>query len=275
MLVYCDLSFFAHNKLDIIEKIIDHYNIQVKKDIVVYSVGGNNHNDRKLQHFKKIFYTAEPILTNKDADFIIGFIPTHDKYIRLTNYERLEKCSYGLEYNIYHSLNMNWKLNTKKDFCCFIVSNPNCKQRNTFYELLNQYKKVDSLGQFKKNSDILNGIPRGSEEYYKIISKYKFIICFENVSQQYYLTEKIYNAFKSNVIPIYYGDPNITDIFNENTFINIKSPNDFSQTIELIKQLDNNDELYNNYFKEQPVLNDTLHDNRINDSIHKIYELLI
>lgn len=109
---------------------------------------------------------------------------------------------------------------------------------------------------------------------YHIISKYKFIICFENKFKQYYLTEKIYNAFKSNCIPIYYGDPSVTDIFNEKTFINIKKRDSFSKTIELIKLLDNNDELYNNYFKEKPVLKPDLHDSRVDNSIHKIYKLL-
>ena len=163
----------------------------------------------------------------------------------------------------------------KKKFCCFIVSNPNCLIRNKFYELLSEYKKIDSLGKYKNNCDILKNISRGSNDYYNIISEYKFIICFENLLKSYYIDEKIYNAFKSNTIPIYWGDPNVTDIFNEKAFINVDNISCFTKTIELITLLDNNDELYNNYFNHKPVIDPEIHDKRVDNSINKIYELLI
>ena len=271
VLIYCDLWT---PKLDIIEKIINHYNTEIKENILIYSVFGKKYKNQKFKNFSKLFYTAESILSNEEADYIIGFLPTNGKCIKLINYERIQKCEKGLEYKIYYSLNLNWKLMNKTKFCCFIVSNSRCSERNDFYELLNKYKKVDSLGKFKNNCDILKNINFNSKDYYDVISEYKFIICFENVSKQYYLTEKIYNAFKSNCIPIYWGDPNVTDIFNEKTFIKIENRDSFSKKIELIKLLDNNDELYNNYFKEMPVLNPDLHDNRVDDSIDKIHKLL-
>jgi len=271
-LIYTDF-WVKGMKLDIIEKIIKYYNIKVKKNILIYSGKGKNHSNNRFNDFLKIFYTGESNHTAKEADYIIGFLPTKGKYIRLTNYERLEKSN-DLDYKIYHSLNLNWKSIRKTKFCCFIVTNGACEIRNNFYNLLNTYKKVDSLGKYKNNCDILTNISRKSKDYYDIISQYKFIICFENKSNPYYLTEKIYNAFISNIVPIYWGDPNVTDIFNKETFINVKNTDCFSKTIELIQLLDNNEELYNNYFKEKPVLNPNVHDRRVDNSISKIYNLL-
>ena len=261
-------------KLHIIEKIIKDYNIEIKNNILVYSKFGKNHYDKKYKNFIKIFYTAESILTDNDADYIIGSLPTNNNYIQLTNYERIEKYKYGLDYKLYQTLNLHWKTKTKTKFCCFIVSNSTGNVRNKIFDLLNQYKKVDSLGKYKNNCDILKNIIICTDEYYDIISQYKFIICFENTSRPYYLTEKIYNAFKSGTIPIYWGDPHVTDIFNEKTFINIENNPDYTKIIELIKLLDNNDELYNEYFKNNPIINPELHDKRLNNDIKKIRNIL-
>ena len=285
VLVYSNLW---SDKLDIIEKIIDHYNIIVKDNIIVYSVFPYQQYIRKnfkaweklnkeYKNYKKIFYTGESIFSDKNANYIIGFLPTHDNYIKLDVHERSELSIYGIDYRIYQSLNLNRKIPNKTKFCCFIVSNPNSPFRNNFFQSLSKYKKVDSLGKYKKNSNILDNIKVDTPKYYEVLSQYKFIICFENNSKEYYLTEKIYNAFKANILPIYWGDPNVTDFYNEKTFINIKnnSYNSVINAIELVKKIDQNDDLYNNYFKENPVLNPELHDNRVQNSIDKIRDLLI
>ena len=80
VLIYCDL-WGRTSKLDIIEKIINNYNIEIKKNILIYSVFGNKYKNIKFSKFLKIFYTAESILSNEEADYIIGFIPSNNKYI--------------------------------------------------------------------------------------------------------------------------------------------------------------------------------------------------
>ena len=261
-------------KLHIIEKIIKVNNIELKNDILVYSKFGINHLNKKYKNFIKIFYTAESKLTDNDADYVIGSLPTNNNHIQLTNYERIEKNKYGLDFKLYQTLNSTWKLKEKTKFCCFIVSNSTGDVRNKIFNLLNQYKKVDSLGKYKNNCDILNNIIISTDKYYDIISQYKFIICCENTSKPYYLTEKIYNAFKSGTIPIYWGDPCVTDIFNEKTFINVENNPNYTKIVELIKLLDNNDDLYNEYFKNNPIINPELHDKRLNNDIKKICNIL-
>ena len=247
---------------------------------IVFIFGKIFGNDKKYLHekyndFLKIFYTEEGQLTEKNAHYIIGFIPTNENYIQLLPFERVHKVQYGLDFKLYQTLNSNWKLKEKTKFCCFIVSNPKCSKRNEFFKLLNKYKKVDSLGRYENNCDLLKNINNFySDQYYKVISQYKFIICFENKSKPYYVTEKIYTAYKSNVVPIYWGDPKVTNVFNPKTFINIGKYADFNKYIDLIKLLDNNSELYNEFFKHKPIVEPKLHDDRVNDNIEKIRNLL-
>lgn len=56
----------------------------------------------------------------------------------------------------------------------------------------------------------------------KTLSKYKFNICFENIAQDYYVTEKIIDCFVAGTIPIYLGAPNIREIIPHEAFINLR-----------------------------------------------------
>jgi hypothetical protein len=71
------------------------------------------------------------------------------------------------------------------------------------------------------------------------------MICFENESTDYYLTEKIGNAYLAGCIPIYWGMKNIENIINPKCFIHIKGEEDFEKALIIIKELDQNEEMYN------------------------------
>lgn len=55
-----------------------------------------------------------------------------------------------------------------------------------------------------------------------IISRYKFAICFENMSYPGYVTEKIIDCFSASVIPIYMGAPDICDFIPREAFIDLR-----------------------------------------------------
>jgi hypothetical protein len=193
--------------------------------------------------------------------------------------------------NIYKNLNEKWldygsRLtienldDIKPKFCCFIVSNPLCWERNEFFKLLCKYKNVDSYGKLFKNVDIITP-PRGNKKkYYELISKYKFMITFENNSLDWYHTEKIYNSFQACTIPIYWGDPLIMNTYNLRTFIHIdKNDNKdlqlcyFTKAIDSIIYLDINKSAYINYFKYKPVINDNMEDERLCNNIYYLMNL--
>lgn len=143
----------------------------------------------------------------------------------------------------------------QRKFCLFVVSNPRCEIRNNFFKKLCAYKKVDSCGKVLNNTEII--APRDFKEYEHFCSQYKFMICFENSSDPYYITEKIVNGFLGNTIPIYWGCPNSKKWLNPKSFLYLPesaTENEMNILIEQIKELDNNHEKYNQYFSE-PLIN--------------------
>lgn len=145
----------------------------------------------------------------------------------------------------------------KPKFCCFIVSNPRFNPRNKLFTILkiimnlnnntnldninfndNNNYHIHSLGKFMKNVDII--IPdreNQTDAYINLISQYQFMIAAENIFLPWYHTEKIYNCFLAGTVPIYLGDPLISNIYNTNNFINI----DTSTIFNNIKENDNFD----------------------------------
>jgi len=141
------------------------------------------------------------------------------------------------------------KLNHVKDkFCLFAVSNPKNEKRNHFFQMLSQYKKVDSCGKFMNNLGMrCPGKTHLSPEFLYFISNYKFMICFENSSLKHYLTEKLFNAYSNGTIPIYWGCPNIDEYVNLSSILYLKpdySQNDVDELIRTIIMLDNDDIMY-------------------------------
>lgn len=183
---------------------------------------------------------------------------------------------------IYRDLALSWsrvKLGLKTRFCCFIVSNPACWQRNNFFDMLSKYKPVDSLGKYKRRlpADITR-VPERSDQdaYFGLLAQYKFMITFENNSLAWYNTEKIFNAFQAGIVPIYWGDPLISMVYNPECFIWVKTESsllpqyaEFKRAINVVKLLDTNDELYMAMFnKAHGLMRDAqAEDKRLEESI--------
>jgi hypothetical protein len=53
-----------------------------------------------------------------------------------------------------------------------------------------------------------------------VLPKYRFSLCYENIKDEPgFITEKIFDCFRANCVPIYWGASNITDYIDQNTFI--------------------------------------------------------
>jgi GR25 family glycosyltransferase involved in LPS biosynthesis len=128
------------------------------------------------------------------------------------------------------------KLEQKKKFCAFIVSNPTNQVRNTAFQTLSMYKQVDSAGRLFNNvgNAILTEIAGGGGGELKkleFLRDYKFAITYENNRGEGYITEKLLAAKAAGCVPIYWGALNIHDDFPAGSFINA---NVFSTPDELI-----------------------------------------
>ena len=141
--------------------------------------------------------------------------------------------------------NARRKLESNLGFCNFIYSHAS-EPRDEFFRLLSQYKYVDALGPRLNNTSTKP--TRGDKDWYalsiKMKSDYKFSIAMENASSKGYTTEKIISSLQAHTVPIYWGDPAVTDFINPKAFINCNDYSSFDEVIERVKEIDNDDELW-------------------------------
>lgn len=230
----------------------ENYDVEIvnddSADYVFFSVFGDEHwfvPDRCV----KIFYTGENICPDFNAcDYAIGFerLDFGDRYLRLPNFyctSHFLKSTEIMESGIYRNKSEEALLNRK--FCSFVVSqssgNPT---RFKIFEKLSTYKLVDSGGRWKNNV----GGPVIDKLAFQ--SQYKFCLVGENASHFGYTTEKIIEAYASGCVPIYWGDPNITSVFNSKSFINANEYCSLDDLLADVKKIDNDPSQYLTMMKE-------------------------
>jgi len=213
--------------------------------------------DQTLKHSKdwkfKILYIGEPHFPNFDNyDIILAphestnniiDLPLYVNYIHNNNFmERL--------------MNRPFISTIPENFCLFIVSNGNCPIRNKMFHMLNRYKKVHSYGRYENNMNRHLDFNYWTEDYFRFLSTYKFIICFENSKVGTYSTEKIINAYMGQTIPIYWSSHHIHNVFNPDSMIFLydESENSFEQIMDTIVELDSDDDKYLEFIN-RPIFN--------------------
>ena len=135
-----------------------------------------------------------------------------------------------------------------KKFITMICGNKHSTDRNELYsERLNiiQYFEQNNiefdLYGFGWNKSDRTSYRGKVEDKLYTMAKYKFSICFENMkSKSGYITEKIFDAFFSGCVPVYYGAEDISRFIPENTFIDYRK---FDSLDELYLYLHSMDEI--------------------------------
>ena len=231
-------------------------------DYVFFSLWGDEHL-RVPDRCIKIFYTGEHICPDfNTCDYAMGFdwLTYGDRYFRLPHY-----AIYGRECPLMETKHLDIdrddirKKHSK--FCSFTVSNNNrCDAiREKFFYELNKYKQVDSGGRWNNNV----GGPVKDKLLFD--EEHKFSIAFENISHRGYTTEKIVQAFAARTIPIYWGDPDITKVFNPKAFINVMDYSSLDEVVAKVREIDMDDNLYFEMLLEPAIIEDKYSI----DSLHK------
>lgn len=208
----------------------------ITPDVLIHSAFGKNF---LKYNCLRIFFSGENLRSDfYFIDYSISFdFLNNDNHLRFPLYYLYIKEShlrYGTEE----------VLKNKNGFCSFVVSNPHCTIRNNFFHKLSKYKKVDSGGKVFNNTGSL------VKNKYEFLKNYKFNIAFENSSYPGYTSEKIYDAFASSAIPIYWGNKLIKEDFESGSFVNYYDFKSENELIDFIIFLDENDDKYIEMYKK-------------------------
>lgn len=116
--------------------------------------------------------------------------------------------------------------------------------------------EVHSFGKVLNNRSLEDdpyiGAGLGPESFQfkeKLVSQYKFSLAFENAIAEDYVTEKFFQPLIAGSVPVYLGAPNIEKFApGDHCFINVSQFSSTNELAEYLTMLDNNDNLYNQYF---------------------------
>lgn len=199
----------------------------------------------------------------------------------------------GINYSVHNEevLKIAYKLhkhfiNTAKNkFCNFVYSNhTNSKldgliRRQQLCQIISSYKNVDCPGQSMHNTDDLKKMELQHNQWFldnigdnigedkqpfpveqrfldklRYLSHYKFTIAGENISSPYYMSEKIIHPLIVGSIPIYLGCKEISQLINPKAFINCNDYNSLDEVADLVRQIDNDPKLYQEFISQPPFL---------------------
>lgn len=211
-------------------------------EILFCSVFGNQYLN---YHCPRILFVGEPYSPDFNLyDYAIGFdhIQFMDRYLRYPLYLLYnEKMKMALHK---HECTKD-EIFREKKFCNFVVSSGSGKGdiRAKIFDMLSQYKRVDSGGRYKNNLPDRQPI----QDKYEFQKNYKFSLAMENSKVSGYTTEKIIEAWAAGTIPIYWGNPDIVKEFNPASFIIITDDEDW---LDKVKEIDQSDDLYEKMCKE-------------------------
>lgn len=70
-----------------------------------------------------------------------------------------------------------------------------------------------------------------------VLAQYRFCLCFENSRAVGYITEKIFDAFWANCVPVYLGAPNVTDSIPADCFVDASSFDSWEQLEQFMRSM--------------------------------------
>lgn len=239
---YADVIFYKWDNLDICKDPNEMFSKPLGHPIFIY--------------YRWSEHNSYPMPNNWGVDCLKIFTNNYQNYSVTMNADSEKNLYYPLVNfeTIYNAIEkrQQYKFDFKQlKFASWVSSNDVYLRKRVINYISKNYSKIDYYGLV---TDEWDNPDFGWQYYDKFIHKYKFNFAVENTftkNSVKYITEKIEHAYVYNSVPIYKGCSNITDYFNENSFINI---NDMSED-EAIKKIDiinNNEELYKEMFYAYP-----------------------
>lgn len=121
---------------------------------------------------------------------------------------------------------------SRLDKVCFITSNK--KFTKGHRDRVNFANKI-----LKNHIDFIDVYGNGYnpvDDKLEVMSKYKYVLAIENGQCMDYWTEKLADSYLVGCYPIYYGCPNISDYFKQDSMLKVDI-RDYEKTISAIKKI--------------------------------------
>ncbi len=201
---------------------------------------------------------------------------THDKYLRQpsgmfdiwTLYDESRLVDSPLNW-LTETRNFDLIKSRNTGFCSITQASHNDFRKKVF-DKLGEYKTVTSSGPWEQNiqenglnkyqwqNNIYMGRIDGLtyREKIEFFNRFKFNMAIHYTDTPYILQEKIFHAYFSGAIPIFFGNKEILlEGFNPKSFINLHDYDNLDDFLALVKEIDNNELLYKQYI-EEPIYKD-------------------
>lgn len=226
------------------------YNVvidQKNPDVLFHSIFNRMSQTPKYK-CKKVLILAENWRPSRfNSDYSISFDPHSETNFRLPLWQIYLLLWPELKDQLYNRLNHK----EFKHFGAFTVSNPSNQKRNNDYDILKEYKRVESYGKVRRTSFKLDRLSQGvywrdAKLKFFTDNPHKFMMAYENTSYPYYCTEKLMDSFLVGSIPIYWGDPKVVEDWNEKAFINANDP----RWMQEVRRTDGNIGLFEKKYNE-------------------------
>ncbi len=219
-----------------------HYDVELNEENPDFIFCSNTGRRYLTYSCPRIYFTGEAVCPDFNVyDYAIGFdrITFGDRYLYyplcLLDADMMEKAVHK------HELGDGF-YKEKSGFCSYVVSADGGvgNRRDDYFDAISAYRKVDSGGRHRNN------LPDGKPVPDKLAfqKQYKFSLTCENSSFKGYVTEKIVDAFAAGTIPIYWGDPDIKELFNEKAFLNCADYATDEELVRAIREIDEDETRY-------------------------------
>ena len=131
--------------------------------------------------------------------------------------------------------------------CVLINKHDPAGTRELVYNGVKDILDVKLAGQWRNNTrELWDDFGNDKEAY---LRTFKFNICAENNNTEYYVTEKIFDAFIAGCIPLYYGALNDPEpgLINREAVIFWNKEGNNAENREKIRELKNNESFYREF----------------------------
>ena len=214
-------------------------------DIVIYDINTTD-DAKKYKNSINLFISVENINKWKWYKHVNIFGEYRDPYIDIYYYNHIQeitKSPFYLSIPTLHTY-INYYLSECNNISVYLT--PFCDKKD--FLLINKSSLNSDIAKYKKvisnngynfdhismyNDKIQNKSCYHSKELLEVLNNYKFILCIENSYSIGYMTEKIFNCFFANTIPVYLGDPDVCNYINPESFIDLRSENWLEKLNEL------------------------------------------